>query len=91
VVASFLRRNGSLWPQIGISADFLCQRTSKVVFHVIVFTLITTKDIMFVFYRFGGLNWATASTPRCLGDQIDDQKSSKVVQIALWITFLLPC
>jgi hypothetical protein len=33
VVASFLRRNGSLWPQIGVSADCLCLRTFNVVFH----------------------------------------------------------
>ena len=42
-------------------------------------------------YRFGLLNWVTVSTPRCLGDQIDVQKSSKVVQTALWMTLLLPC
>ena len=42
-------------------------------------------------YRFPLLNWVTVSTPRCLGDQIDVQKSSKVVQTALWMTLLLPC
>ena len=42
-------------------------------------------------YRFGLPNWVTVSTPRCLGDQIDVQKSSKVVQTALWMTLLLPC
>ena len=46
---------------------------------------------MFVFYNFDSLIWVTASTPRCLGDQIDVQKSSKVVQTALWMTLLLPC
>ena len=44
---------------------------------------------MFVFYNFDSLIWVTASTPRCLGDQIDVQKSSKVVQTALWIGLLL--
>ena len=39
----------------------------------------------------GLLDWVTASTPRCLGDQVGVQKSSKVVQTALWMTLLLPC
>ena len=44
-----------------------------------------TKDII------GLLDWVTASKPRCLGDQVGVQKSSKVVQTALWMTLLLPC
>ena len=39
----------------------------------------------------GLLEWVTACTRKCLGDQIDLQKSSKVVQPALWMTLLLPC
>ena len=46
---------------------------------------------MFVIYLFGLLDQVAASTRRCLGDQIDVQKSSKVVQTALWMTLLLPC